>query len=92
MHQRASDHEALRHAAGIAIHFFVLPIAQSEFTEKLARSSVALLPRDAVVGGMKGEDLADFETAVEIALLRDNRDSPLRCDRIARDIDAHERG
>jgi hypothetical protein len=91
MHERTSDHEALRHAAGIAIHLFVLPIAESEFTEELAGESFALFARDAVIGGVERKDLADFEAAVEVTLLRHNRDSPLYFDWIARDIDAHER-
>ena len=72
-------------------HFLVLAVAQPEFIQKLAGASFALLARDAVIGGMKGENLAHFEAAIEIALLRHYRDAPLRLDRIASDVDAHER-
>ncbi len=91
MHQRPRDHQALRHAARVAIYLFVFAIAQPEFFEQPVGERFAGLARHAVIGRMERQDLAHFQAAVEIALLRDNGDALFDSDGITRDVGFHDR-
>jgi hypothetical protein len=83
VHERARDHEALRHAAGVAGHAVVLAVAQAQFVEEGVGALLALAVRHAVIGGVEGEDLAHAQAAVEVALLRDHGDALLDADGVA---------
>ena len=60
-------------------------------SSKLVGQRFALLAAHAVIRGMEGENLADLQAAVQIALLRHHGDALLDVDGIARDVDAHDR-
>ena len=53
---------------------------------------VALARRDAVVGGVEDQVVADRERAVEVAALRDDRERAARAHRVGDDVDAGDRG
>ena len=92
MHQGARDHQALRHASRKPAHLVVLALAETELFQKLVCFCLAFFAAHAVIGGVKGENLADPQTSIEIAHLRNNRDVLLDSDGIVGHVETHDGG
>src|SRR5512133_3552831 len=74
MHERAGDHHALRLPAGEEVGLVPCAIEEPELVEQLVGP---LLPRasgDSVVRGVEDEVVPDRDRAVEVALLRHDRE------------------
>ena len=72
VHQGARDHHALRLAAREHVRLHVRALEQAELLEQLVGPAPPLARRDAVVGGVEDQVVADRERAVEVAALRDH--------------------
>src|SRR5207244_12849959 len=69
MHQRACQHQALRHTTRVAAHHLIAAIAQTQFIEQRISARSPLSARQAMIAGMEGENLTRTPAAVEIVLL-----------------------
>src|SRR6266853_3270789 len=89
MHQCAREHEALGHATGIVHHLIFPAITQAEFLEQRVRSHFSLCARHTMITGMKSKYLTRSQTAIKVALLRDDGDTLLDAHRICNHIYTH---
>ena len=67
VHERAGDHHALRLPAREEVGLVPRAVEQAELVEQLVGPPLALARRDAVVGGVEDQVVADRDRAVEVA-------------------------
>src|SRR5260370_7349570 len=89
MHEWAGENEAMGHACGIVHHLIFPAITQAEFLEQRVRAHFSLCARHTMITCMKSKYLTRSQTAIKVALLRDDGDTLLDAHRICDHIDAH---
>src|SRR6266702_1532467 len=89
MHQCAREHEALGHAPGIVHHLIFSAITQAEFIEQGICTYITFCARHTMITGVKRQYLTRSQTAVKVALLRDDCDTLLDTHRICNHIYTH---
>ena len=88
VHQRAGQHQALGHAAGVVVDLVVLAPGQAEPRHELQGALAPLAAAGPEVRGVEGQVLQRGERAVQVAALRHDGDARLDRDRVAHDVDA----
>ena len=92
VHEGAGDHEALGHAAGVAVDALVLALTEAQLVEDGVGALLTQAMGDAMICRVESEDLAHAQAAVEVIGLGDYGDALLDADGVAHDVEAVDGG